>query len=95
MLLPAFSSGAIILKHVAENADDNLTTNSFFTDDQPWPAFLDCIFASESVGRSNFMNMRGPSNVLINRDACLIDWKPKLTRVRTRCKLRAMYFFCR
>ena len=46
MLLPAFSSGAIILKHVAENADDNLTTNSFFTDDQPWPAFLDCIFAS-------------------------------------------------
>ena len=46
-MLSAFSSGAIILKHVAENDDDNLTTNSFFTDDQPWPAFLDCIFASE------------------------------------------------
>ena len=46
MLLPAFSSGASILKHVAEIAADNLTTNSFFTDDQPWPAFLDCIFAS-------------------------------------------------
>ena len=46
-MLSAFSSGAIILKHVAENDDDNLTTNSFFTDDQPWPAFLDCIFASD------------------------------------------------
>ena len=45
-MLSAFSSGASILKHVAENDDDNLTTNSFFTDDQPWPAFLDCIFAS-------------------------------------------------
>ena len=51
MLLPAFSSGASILKHVAEIAADNLTTNSFFTDDQPWPAFLDCIFASVCTGK--------------------------------------------
>ena len=65
MLLPAFSSGASILKHVAEIAADNLTTNSFFTDDQPWPAFLDCIFASDGETAYMTCNIKTALRIIV------------------------------